>query len=175
MGKDIIIAEPVPENRVPDNIRNGISVQRRQNISDSAREKIFYLCRTIEVCRENPAIIGEFGVDGYDIYLMHANSLNLKYGDGFIITRNGIYCKRWNAKKYEAPAFTLFEDIARADIIRYEGKYQFTLVYPNQKEKPLAYYTDCAGTKSIHNLFLQIANICINELFPSGKKFKLLR
>lgn|GEM_PF-2339889 len=123
----------VPEDRVPDDIRNSVSVQRRQkrrqNISDSARDKIRRLCKTVDVCRENPALIGEFGVDGYDIYLMHANSLNLKYGDGFIITRNGIYCKRWNAKNWEAPSFILFEDIARASIIRYEGKYQFTLIY----------------------------------------------
>ncbi len=169
---DTIKSEFLSEDKIPEDIP-AFQRQRKQAISDSAREKIRQLCKKINVCRENPALVEEFGVDGYDIYLIHSDSMNMKHGDGFIITRNGIYCKKWNAGKYDAPSFTLFEDIARADIVRYDKKYQFTIIYPNRKGKPLAYYTACAGVESVHNLFCQIANICIEELFPGGKIFKL--
>ena len=125
------------------------------------------LCSEVDVCRNNPAMIGEFCLEGYATYLIHLDDTHHK--DGFVITSNGIYHRDYHADKKDAPSFTLFEDMGRAIDIRYEKKYRFILVFPNGKEIPIAYYStkrgDSVGIIKLENLFRQIMKLCQEDLF----------
>jgi len=137
-----------------------------QRISDNARYRILELCSKINVCTGKKETLSKWGLDNYHIYLVHTD--NEKYHDGFVITCNGIYRKKWNAHKNEAPFFVPFEDMARAIDIKYESKYAFILVYPNQTETYLAYYDSKhreVGAIQLENLFRSIINICREDLF----------
>ncbi len=137
-----------------------------QRISDEARYKIWELCSKISVCTGKKETVAKWGLDSYHIYLTHTD--DVRYHDGFVITCNGIYCKIWNAKNWEAPLFVSFEDMARAIDIQYRNKYVFVLIYPNQTESRLAYYASRhreLGAIQLENLFRNIINICRDDLF----------
>ncbi len=137
-----------------------------QRISDNARYRIKELCSKVNVCNGKREILSQWGLDDYHIYLVHTD--DEKYHAGFVITCNGIYCRKWNAPKYEAPFFVPFEDMARAIDIEYESKYVFWLIYPNQTESRLAYYDSKhreVGAIQLENLFRNIINICREDLF----------
>lgn len=139
----------------------------RQRITEEARNRIKELCSKISVCRPKPDVIQLFGLNGYETFLLHLDEPN--YGDGFVITCNGIYSKRWNAGKQEIPYFISFEDIGRAADIRYDGDYRYFLMFPGKKEAVIAYYSlkrsDSVATIKLENLFRNIINICREDLF----------